>query len=115
MAVGDLRNSLDIDQAEGGVGGSFDPDELSFIGADKILNVKLNGSGESHMDAVGCSDLGEVSVGTAVDIGDRDDVGARGEGLQDDSGGGRAGRESKGVLGVLESGNGLFEVVTVGS
>lgn len=110
--MGDLRNSLDIDQAEGRVGGGFDPDELSLIGADKILNVNRNARRESHMDAVGCGDLGEVSVGTSVDIGDGDDVGARGEGLQDDSGGGRAGGESKGVLGVLESGNGLLKVVT---
>lgn len=112
MAVGDLSNSLDIDQAEGRVGRSFDPDELSLIRTDQVLDVKLNGRREGDMDTVSGGNLGEVAVGTTVDIGDRNDVRARGQRLQDDGGGGRAGGESKGVLGILESGNGLLEVVT---
>lgn len=113
MAVGDLGNGLDIDQAEGGVGGGLDPDELSLIGTDEVLNVKLNGRREGHMNAVGGGDLSEVAVGTTVDIGDRDNVRSRGQGLQDNSSSGRARGECKGVLGVLESGNRLLKVVAV--
>jgi hypothetical protein len=111
MAVGDLGNGLDIDQAEGGVGGGLDPDELG-LRTDEVLDVKLNGRREGHLNAVGGGDLGEVAVGTTVDIGDRDNVGSRGQGLQDNGSGGRARRESKGILGVLESGNRLLKVVT---
>jgi len=90
MTVGDISNSLNIDQAEGRVGRSFDPDELSLIRTDQILDVKLNGRRESHIDAVSGGNLGEVSVSTTVDIGDRDDVRPRSQRLQDNSGSGRA-------------------------
>lgn len=90
MTVGDISNSLNIDQAEGRVGRSFDPDELSLIRTDQILDVKLNGRRESHIDAVSGGNLGEVSVSTTVDIGHRDDVRPRSQRLQDNSGSGRA-------------------------
>lgn len=43
MTVSDISNGLDINQAEGRVGRSFDPNELSLIRTNQILNVKLNG------------------------------------------------------------------------
>ena len=111
MAVGDLSDGLDIDQAEGGVGGGLDPDKLGVAGANQFLDVQLDGGREGHLDAVGGGNLGEVSVGSAVDIGDRNDVRPAGKGLQDVRGCGRAGGIGKGVFGVLESGDGSLEVI----
>lgn len=37
MAVGDLRDGLDIHQAEGWVGRGLDPDEFGLIGPDQVL------------------------------------------------------------------------------
>ena len=62
---------------------------------------------------MGSGDFGEVAVRAAVDIRYGDDVGARGEGLQDIGCGCRAGGEGKGVAGVIEGGDGFLEVVAV--
>jgi hypothetical protein len=75
--------------------------------------VQLNGGGEGHSDAVGVSDLCEVSVGTTVDIGDGDDVRPAGERLQDIGGSSRARGIGKGVLGMLESSYGSLEIIPV--
>jgi hypothetical protein len=112
VAAGDVDDGTDVDEAEGWVGGGLDPDELGLVGADQVLDVQLDGRGEGDVHAVGGSDLGEVAVGAAVDIGDGDDVGAGGEGLEDVGGGCGAGGEGEGILGVLESSDGLLEVVT---
>lgn len=74
--------------------------------------MQLDGRGEGDVHAVGGSDLGEVTVGATVNIGDGDDVGAGGEGLEDVGGGCGAGGKGKRILGVLESSDGLLEVVT---
>lgn len=112
VLVGDGSDLLDIDQAEGGVGGGFDPDQLGLVGADELLDVELNARRESHLDAMGGGNLGEVTVSSTIDIGDGDDVRARGERLEDDGSGGRARGEGKGIFGVFKSSNGLLEVVT---
>ena len=70
IAVGNVSNGLDIDQTEGGVGRGFDPDELGLFWANQTLDLSLDGGRESDIDAVGGGNLGEVSVGTTVDIGD---------------------------------------------
>lgn len=70
MAVGNIGNSPDIDQAKSGVRRSLDPNELSLIGANQLLHVQLNGGGEGDMNTVCRGNLGEVSVGTAVNVGD---------------------------------------------
>lgn len=112
VLAGDVDNGADVDQAEGWVGGGLDPDELGLVGADQVLDVQLDGRGEGDVHAVGGSDLGEVTVGATVNIGDGDDVGAGGQGLEDVGGGCGAGGEGKRILGVLESSDGLLEVVT---
>lgn len=113
MAMGDVDDGADVDQAEGGVGGGLDPDELGLVGADQVLDVQLDGRGEGDVHAVGGSDLGEVAVGATVDIGDGDNVRPGGEGLEDVGGGCGAGGEGESILGVLEGSDGLLEVVTV--
>lgn len=64
------------------------------------------------MDAMGCSDLGKVSVCSAVHIGDGDDVRTGCERLKDGSGGSGARGKGQGVFGVLESRDGLLKVIT---
>lgn len=76
-----------------------------------MLHIQLNAGRESDLDAMGRSNLGEVPVCSTIDIGDGDDVGASGEGLKDGSGGGGAGGEGKGIFCVLESCDGLLEVI----
>lgn len=112
VLVGHGSDLLDIDQAEGGVGGGFDPDQLGLVGADELLDVEFDARRESHLDTMGGGNLGEVPVGSTIDIGDGDDVRARGERLKDDGGGCGARGEGKGIFGVFKSGNGLLEVVT---
>lgn len=65
------------------------------------------------MYAVGGGDFGEVTVRAAVDVGDGDDMGARGEGLEDGGGCGGAGREGESILCVLERCYCGFEVCSV--
>lgn len=63
------------------------------------------------MNAMSRCDLGEVSVCSTVHIGNRHDMGARSEGLEDRSCGGRARGKGKGIFGMLESCDSLFKVV----
>ena len=107
-----LGDGANVNETESWVGWSLDPDELGIL-CDMLANVDLNLWSEGHVDAVCLSDLSEVSVGSAVDVGDGDNVGASSQRLEDNGGGGRAGGECKSILGVLESGDGLLEVVTV--
>ena len=112
VLVGLVGNSADIDQAESWVGWSLDPDELG-LWSNVCGEVNLDLWGESNLDIVCLGDLGEVSVGSSVDVGNGDNMGALGQRLEDHSGGGRSGGESKSILGVLKGGNGLLEVVSV--
>lgn len=112
VLVGLVGNSADIDQAESWVGWSLDPDELG-LWSDVLGEVDLDLWGEGHLDVVCLGDLGEVSVGSSVDVGNRDNVGACSQRLEDYSGGGGSRRESKSILGVLKSGDSSLEVVSV--
>lgn len=112
MATGDVDDGADVDQAEGGVGGSLDPDELGLVVADQVLDVQFDSRGEGDVHAVRSSNLSEVAVGATVDVGDGDDVRPGGEGLEDVGSGGGAGGEGESIFGVLEGSDGLLEVVT---
>lgn len=112
VSVGLVGNGADIDQAKSWVGWSLDPDELGLWG-DVCGEVNLDLWSEGNLDIVCLGDLGEISVGSSVDVGNGNNVGALGQRLEDDSGGGRSGRESESILGVLKGGNGLLEVVSV--
>ena len=87
--VGNIGNKSDIDQAKGGVGGGFDPDELSF-GADQMLDLLLNARRERDIDTVRGGNLGEVTVSATVHIRNGDDVRASGQRLENDRGSGGA-------------------------
>ena len=113
MGVGSGHDGADVDQPERGVAGGLDPHELGVL-IDVLADVDLDLRREGDLDAVGLGHLGEVPVGAAVHVGHGDDVRARGERLQDGGGRGAAGREGQGILGVLERGDGLLEVVAVG-
>ena len=84
MLVGDGGDGADVDEAQGGVAGAFDPDKLGLVGADEVGDVDLDAGRKGHLDAVGGGDFGEVSMGAAVDVRDGDDVGALGQRLQDE-------------------------------
>ena len=111
MAVGDLCDSLDIDQAEGWVGRGLDPDEFGLIGPDQVLQMQLDAGRERDLHAVCSRNLGEISVCTTVHIGDGDNVRPGGERLEDGRGGSGAGRKGEGVFGIFQCCNGLLEVI----
>lgn len=85
--LGDL---LDIHQSQRRVRRRLNPDQLSILRPDQLLHVHFDGRGESHLNTMGRSHLGEVSMRSTVDVGDGNNMRARGQGLEDRSGGGRA-------------------------
>lgn len=111
MSVGDVSDVPDVNQAQGGVAGALDPDQLRLIRTDEIGHVDLNAGREGDLNAMSAGDLREVAMGAAVDIRDRHDVGALREGLEDYGGGGRAGGECEGEARMFQRCNGLFEIV----
>ena len=111
VSVCNRSNLLNIDQAQGGVGRGFNPDQFRLVGADQFFNVKLDARRKGHMDAMGRSDLGKIPVGSTVDVGDGDDVRARCQGLEDDGGSCGTGGEGESIFGVFESSDGLLKVI----
>lgn len=111
--VGGLGDGADIDEGEGGVAGRLDPDQLGAALLDQVVDVLGDGGGKRHINAVGVSDLGEIPVGSAIDIRDRDDVRAWRKGLENDSGGRGAGREGERIFGALQGSNGLLKLLPV--
>lgn len=67
-------NFPDVNQCQSRVAGAFDPYQLRLIGPDEFGYVDLDIWRECHLDAMGGGDFGKVTMGTTVDIGDRDDV-----------------------------------------
>lgn len=74
VLVRDLSNGSDIDQTQGGIGRSLNPDELG-VRADsggKIGGILEVNKGD--LDTHGRGDLCEIAVGASVDIVHRDDM-----------------------------------------
>ena len=87
-------NVPNIHKTQGGIAGRFDPDELRLVRPDHLCNIQFDARREGDLDAMSRSNFGKVSMGAAVDIGDRDNVRASGKRLEDVGRGCRAGRES---------------------
>lgn len=109
--MSDVSNRPNVHQSKSRVRRSLNPDELGLIGANQILHMQLYAGREGHMDTVGRGHLGEVSVSSAINIGDRDDMGTRGKRLQNVGSGSGARGECKSVTGVFQSCDSLFEVI----
>lgn len=78
-------NFTNVNQRQCRVAGAFDPDELGLIGPNEFGHVDLDTWRECHLDAMGSGNFGKVTMGTTVDIGDRDHVRALGKRLEDQS------------------------------
>lgn len=111
MLMGYCCNGTYVHQAKGGIAGALNPYQLCLVRPDQLGNVDFNAGRKSNLNAVCCCDLGEVAMSAAVDIRDRDNMGALCERLKDGGGCGGAGRERKGVFGMFERSNGLLKVV----
>ncbi len=111
VSVGHRGDVPDIHQAQGGVAGTLDPDQLRLIRADELGHVDLDARRKRDLDAMGGSDFGEVAMRAAVDIRDRDHVGALGERLEDQRRGGGARGECEGEAGMFQRRDRLFEIV----
>lgn len=115
MLMSDGGHLADIHQPKSRVRRALDPDKLGIIGSDQSFNINLDSWGEGNMNAMCRSDFCEVSMGTTVNIGDGDDMGARGKRLEDRGGSCGAGRESEGISCVLESCYTLLELISSNS
>lgn len=73
--------------------------------------MQLDAGRERDLHAVCSRNLGEISVCTAVHIGDGDDVRPGGERLEDSRGSSGTGRKGEGVFGIFQCCNGLLEVI----
>ena len=107
------RDSPYINQFQRRIARSLDPYQFRLVRPYLTCYIEFDTWGECDLHTMGCSHLGEISVCAAVDIGDGDDMGACGEGLEDDGCGCGAGGESEGVFGLLESCYSCFEVFPV--
>jgi hypothetical protein len=112
MSVGHGGDVPDVDQTQGGVAGAFDPNQFRLLRADELGNVNLNAGRKRDLDAMCCGDFGKVTMGPAVDIRDRHDMGALGQRLKDQGGGGGAGGEGEGEAGMFQRRNSLFKIVS---
>jgi hypothetical protein len=110
-----IRHGSNIDEGERWVTRSLDPDQFGvLVFLKQLLHVDLDGSSESNGDTVRMRDLGKVTMRATVEIGNGNDVRARGERLQGSGHSGEARRERKSVLGILERCYGMFKIVAVG-
>lgn len=74
--MSDRCDKFNIDEIQCGIRGRFDPDQLRGpIWSDQARQLLFDVRGEARLNAMGCSDLREVAVRAAVDIGDGDYVG----------------------------------------
>lgn len=108
-----LCDGSDIDEGESWVRWGLDPDQLGAALLDQRLDIDLNVSSEGNLNIVGVSNLGEVSVGSSVNVRNGDNVGVEWEGLEDHSGGSGSGGKGQSVLGSLERGHGILKLVSV--
>lgn len=79
-------NFADIDQCQGGIAGTFDPDQLRFMRPYQFGNVDFDTRGECDLDPMCGSDLCKVAVCSSIYIRNGDDVGASGKRLEDSGG-----------------------------
>lgn len=70
ISVGHGGDVSNVNQAQGRIARAFDPYQLGLIRADELGYVDFDAGRESDLNAMGCSDLCEVAMRTAVDIGD---------------------------------------------
>lgn len=73
MLVGLGDDGANVDETESRVARGLDPDKLGLRG-NMCADINLDLRSESDLDTVSLGDLGEVAMGAAVDVGDRDDV-----------------------------------------
>ena len=107
------RDSPYINQLQRRIARSLDPYQFRLVRPYLTGYIEFDTWGECDLHTMGCSHLGEISVCATVDIGDGNDMGACGEGLEDDGCGCGAGGESEGVFGLLESCYSCFEVFSI--
>jgi len=78
-----------------------------------ITNIHFNFGRKCDLHSVGLRHLCEISMSSAVDVTDTDDMAPSCQTLQYQGSGRRAGGESQCMFGVLDRRYGLFEVVTI--
>ena len=111
LALGELADGFNVADLEGGVGGGFNPDELS-VGLNSLFDIfDIGHVNEGVFNTVSLlTDLSHISLGASVDIIAADNVVTNTEDGLDDAGGGSATTgEGHTVLSVFSSSQGDFE------
>lgn len=72
MLMCDRGHLANIHESQCRIRGTFDPDQLRVVGADKRLDVDLDGGSECDLHTMGRCDFGEVAVSATVDVGHGD-------------------------------------------
>lgn len=114
MLVCNIRNSLDVNKAQGGVGRSFDPDKLGVWANDRGDIAGIGKVNESDLNSENRGNLGKITVGATVNVVHRDDVRSSGEGADNSRSGSRSRGEGQSVLGTLKSSDGGLESMARG-
>lgn len=112
MAMRHGCDIFDIDQPQRWIRRGLDPDQLSLIRTNQFLHVHFNGRREGDINTMGGSNLGEVPVGSAIDIRYGNDMRSDGQGLKNRSCGGRARGKGEGVFRMLEGRDSVLEVIS---
>ena len=112
ISVGHSGDVPNVNQAQRRIARAFDPYQLGFVRADEPGHVDFDAGRESNLNAMGCSNLGEVAMRTAVDVGNRHNVRALRERLENQGGGGRAGGKGEGEAGMFQRSDCLFEIIS---
>lgn len=90
MLMRNVCNGTDVHQRQCGVAWGLDPDKLG-VWANHGFCVDFDGARERHTNTVGSCNLCEVTMGTAIDITDGDDMTASCQTLKNCSSGCRSG------------------------
>lgn len=119
VVADELDDERNVDNTESRVGRGLDPDERRLLAKSSVDTLGDLGFRTVHLDEAGLdalrdsSDLGEVSVGAAIDIVDTEDVRASGHGVEHGGGHSRTRGEGKTTATAFESSDGPLERVAV--
>lgn len=73
MFMSDIGNRLNINKRECRIRRSLNPNQLGIL-LDHSTSVDFNCTSKGNTDAVGRSNLGEISMGPTIDIRDGNDM-----------------------------------------
>ena len=102
MLMCHTSNLPNIHQTQCRIARTFYPYQFCLSGTYHLCDVKFDAWGKRYLDAMCGGDFGKVTMRATIHVGNRDDVGALSQGLEDCCGGSASGRERESVFGMFE-------------